>query len=673
MSTACAATSRSRRARKGTRTSAVLVLVGAVLVLQLPLSAAAEDASASPPTSPADQAEFTLSNQANAQVSAKKFAPGNGLADSASPYLLMHAGDPVNWQPWGEAALEQARAQNKLLFVSVGYFSCHWCHVMHRDSFQNAQVAADLNADFVSVKVDRELNPALDTHLIEFVQATRGRAGWPLNVFLTPDGHPLLGTTYLPRDQFRGLLQRLAGRWGADAVQLRNVAAKAADMLAEHRASMVPLHLNDARRAALVDSYREQLMKVADHLRGGFGDQAKFPSVPQLLTLISLDAAGASDEREFLRFSLNQMQRLGLHDQVGGGFFRYVTDPDWQVPHFEKMLYDNAQLAELYTQAAQHFGGQLGAGFEAVARQTLDFMLREMLDPRGAFISSLSAVDEGGQEGQAYLIDTQVLAAQLSAPELQTARIAWGLNGVAPLHGGQLPLAVRPHQDVARTLGITPHAVRKHLASARAKLLALRAPVPRDGKLLAAWNGLALAALAKGAALSGGDAYARAGQRLRDYLVTQLWDGRRVLRMRTDNGEAGVAGFRDYVYLARGLLAWARVSGDEADFSLAEALTDEAWQRFRVEDGWRLSDRSLIPHGPAYLLLADGELPSPSALWAEVALALARRGRSASLAVRARQVMSVDTQELVESPFFHASHMRVLAAMASAKTPNRLK
>ncbi|MES9880324.1 MAG: DUF255 domain-containing protein, partial [Sedimenticola sp.] len=274
----------------------------------------------------------------------------NQLKEHPSPYLAMHGDDPVQWQEWGEEALARARKENKLLFISSGYFACHWCHVMQRESYSNPQIAALINTYFVPIKVDRELQPALDEHLIEFVRRTRGHAGWPLNVFLTPEGYPVFGLTYSPSEQFNQLLLKLKGAWGNQPEQLAKMARRAAGEMESGKPA--PDKDQPINPRSLHVGLVTMALAMGDEMEGGFGAQNRFPMAPQwsaLLARLTVD----KDERllALAELTLDQMANQGLRDQLQGGFFRYTVDTGWQVPHFEKMLYTQALLSQLYIQA----------------------------------------------------------------------------------------------------------------------------------------------------------------------------------------------------------------------------------------------------------------------------------------------------------------------------------
>jgi len=359
----------------------------------------------------------------------------NQLAGHDSPYLAMHGDDPVEWQDWSAEVLARAKKDNKLLFVSIGYFACHWCHVMQRESYQNPQIAKMLNQNFISVKVDRELNPALDARLIDFVQRTRGAAGWPLNVFLTPEGYPLVGLTYLPKDRFLTLLNDLHQQWQQAPAYLTEAAANAAAAMKGEPPKPDPaLKPGDGKRYQTI--MVQQALQLGDEMDGGFGEQSKFPMVPQLDSLLSAyQRKNIPQLKYFLTLTLDRMASQGMRDHLGGGFFRYTTDPGWQTPHFEKMLYDNALLSSLYLRAAKIFRR---ADYELIARDTLDFMLAEMRGPQGAMVASFSAVDDAGVEGGYYLWESETLSKVLTPAEYVLLKIMWGLEGQSSFEAGHL-------------------------------------------------------------------------------------------------------------------------------------------------------------------------------------------------------------------------------------------
>ena len=586
------------------------------------------------------------------------------LTDDPSPYLQLHAGDPVHWRRWDAAAIEEARRTGRLLFVSVGYFSCHWCHVMRRESFSDKRIAQILNTAFIPVKVDRELEPALDEYLNTFVQATRGYSGWPLNVFLTPAGHPLVGGVYLPPEQFQRLLSRVTEVWQQDRDQLEKAAAESAGALVAADQKIVELTLDPAGVARLLATFVRQSNDIADEVDGGFGVTSKFPSVPQLRTLLLTQSMNPEPQlRAFLMLTLHQMADKGLRDHLGGGFFRYTTDPEWSKPHFEKMLYDNALLADLYLQAAEVLATP---AFAQVAYDTLDFMLAELWRD-GAFAASLSAVDDKDVEGGYYLWDDATLERVLDDDERRVAGLAWRLTGPPPFEHGYLPITGAGRRAIAGQLGIEGERIDALLAAATDKLRDERRKrrIPKDTKQLTAWNGMALGALARAGARPDGARYLRAARQLRTVIASELWTGSVLLRARGVDGDRGQGSLQDYAYAAEGLIALARTSRSKADYELVRQILVDAWQRFHTDRGWRRSSESLIPMLPPSPAMSDGPTPSPSATILAVTLETAEFLKDDGLREQAEAALRRASGVFSAQPFFYASHVAVLARFVS--------
>jgi len=581
----------------------------------------------------------------------------NRLGHHPSPYLAMHGGDPVHWQDWGPEVLALAQEEGRLIFVSSGYFACHWCHVMQRESYRNPEVARRLNKGFIPVKVDRELHPALDAYLIDFVERTHGRAGWPLNVILTPDGFPLFGLTYAPPRQFLAVLERTAELWAQRRDTLTALARAAAQEVRAQSAAPerpVPNDLGPLRKYLLTES-----LQLADEMEGGFGRQSRFPMAPQLLVLLDQLAGDPNEElRRWIELTLDQMANQGMRDQLGGGFFRYTEDPAWQDPHFEKMLYTNALLIQVYLRAAQVLGR---ADYLDVARDTVEFTLRRLAGEGGGFIASLSAVDDQGVEGGYYLWPEAELTEILTPEELAVARLRWRLFGSPEHETGYLPVRWRTEEQVAQEVGLALDEVRALLTSAAAKLLRRRESrnLPRDDKQLAAWNGLMLAALSEAAERFAQPRYRAAAQALRDFLVQRLWDGQRLARAKSGERVVGTAGLEDYAYVALGLATWSEIGGTQADRELAARLVRDAWQRFFAADGWQQSDSLPLPGQPRQRVASDGPLPSAPA----VIMGLSRRlglVQEDELAGQVKRALALSYPPTAEDPFWHASHAEVL-------------
>ncbi len=593
----------------------------------------------------------------------------NRLKDNPSPYLAMHGSDPVHWQTWGAGVLDRAKREDKLIYISSGYFSCHWCHVMQRESYSDPGIAALLNKYFIPVKVDRELLPALDGYLIEFVQRTRGSAGWPLNVFLTPEGKPLVGLTYAPPERFKGLLERVHTAWATRRDELLSAANEAFEEMhsSAGKAAQVdvtiPQDLEPLRKELLA-----QALRFGDELEGGFGHQRRFPMAPHLAVLLTLQADRPDRHlARFLQVTLDQMATQGLRDHLAGGFFRYTVDPAWQTPHYEKMLYTQALLSQVFLHGAKVLKRP---DYVDVARDTLDFTLKVMKGREGGFIASLSAVDPKGVEGGAYLWRGDELKRILSKDELALARKRWRLEGDAVNEGGYLPVLQMGLSEAAKAAGLDPDRAKALEEQARHKLLAAHAARahPRDTKQLAGWNGLMLSAFAAAARELGDPRYRVAAKALRDYLVNRLWDGKALHRARSDNTWVGRATLQDYAYVAAGLARWAALSGDKRDARLAATLVKQAWKRYFDGKGWRTSDEMLIPGGVSEPTLPDGPLQSPASVLIDLSLELASHGGDVELAKQAHKALAVSYPGVSQFPFGHPSH--AMSLLNASKRPS---
>lgn len=577
------------------------------------------------------------------------------LAANPSPYLALHAKDPVRWQPWDSQALERARKENKLLFLTVGYYACHWCHVMQAESFSNPEIAEFINKHFVPVVVDREVDVALDVQLQTFAAQTRGYGGWPLNAFITPEGYPLLATLYAPPDRFFTTLKRVAERWSAEGPHLAELARKAA--VAENTAGARPESTKPWDQTAYRGLQRrlgEQALAEADVFRGGFGNTSKFPLAPRLQALLTLYARSPEPKLgEFLKLTLDQMADQGLRDPVGGGFFRYTVDPDWHQPHFEKMLADNAQLASLYFRAASILSVPR---YRRVAFDTLAFMTATLWNGNaGGFASSVSAVDADGREGGVYLWEPAQLKALLTPEELRVATRAWQLDKPREFPLGYLPMNKTAVSEVDRP--ILENIYRK-LAKARASRKA-----PIDVKLLTAPNGLALAAISEIAAAE--PAYRPQAQRLRDFLINNLWRGGRLSRGESKGRDLGPGELDSYAYGALGLLAYARLTGREEDRGVARQMLRQAWSEFRVGQGWRRDRNTLLAIPLIEPALQDGAEPSPSAALLEASL----DSGDPDLVKRALAVLGADYPLLLEDPLSFPTEITAGATGASRAAP----
>lgn len=581
----------------------------------------------------------------------------NRLAGSASPYLAMHAQDPTAWQNWSKETVELARKQGKPLFVSVGYFSCHWCHVMQRESYRNPEIADYINRHYIPVKVDRETEPALDAYLIGFAGRTQGYSGWPLNVFMSPEGYPMYATVYLPPKEFLQLLQKMQSLWSQSPGELSRLAAEA-----QPHGNGPGKPVSQAKLGKTLGIKVEQLaLQLGAPLTGGFGEANKFPLAPQLDFLLNrVSAGGDSSLRDFVGLTLDNMARYGLRDHLGGGFFRYTVDPGWRTPHFEKMLYDNALLASIYMKASRVYRND---EYRHIARETLDFMQSEMFDRRGAMIASFSAIDQRNVEGGYYLWRKDELKKLLTSDEWRAYRLYAGMTDPSPLEDGYLPMPVMTAKDIGRQLQMQEQEVRALVRSSNKKLLERRSErtLLRDDKLLAGWNGLALSAFSTAAERFADKGYARTAGRIRDYLLTTLWDGRRLLRAGDQGRPLGQASLEDYAYVAKGLLDWARLTGKTEDYQQARTVVHQAWSRFYGDHGWRLSEAGFIPMEPPVDVISDGPMPSPSAVVVDVSLQLADKLQDRKLRRQALAAANSGQALVQADPFWYVSQIQSIS------------
>jgi uncharacterized protein YyaL (SSP411 family) len=527
----------------------------------------------------------------------------NRLAGEQSPYLLQHAHNPVDWFPWGPAAFDKARNENKPIFLSIGYSTCHWCHVMERESFESDRIAEILNRDYVAIKVDREERPDVDRVYMNFVQATTGGGGWPMSVFLTPDLQPFFGGTYFPPENryghpgFASVLTQIADAWRTQQGQILD---SARDVVAElnRRAAVEPAGTTAAVDASLLDSGFYVFRRTFDTQMGGFGGAPKFPRPSVFSFLLRYHARTKNKEAlDMTLLTLREMAKGGMYDQLGGGFHRYSVDERWFVPHFEKMLYDQGQLATSYLEAFQITGDRQYAD---VARGIFEYVLRDMTGPEGAFYSAEDAdsvIDPEDPhvkgEGAFYIWSADEIRAIVPSPAAD-----WFMHRYGVADGGNV--ANDPHNEftnrnilyqavsVADTVSYfrqIEETVAEGIAEAERMLLRARSERVRphlDDKVLTAWNGLMISAFALGGAVLDEPRYAHAARRAADFLVERMWDGSRLLR-RYRQGDAAIPGFLDdYALFTQALLDLYETQFDVRDLELAVRLTET--QREQFED-----------------------------------------------------------------------------------------
>ncbi len=517
----------------------------------------------------------------------------NRLAGETSPYLLQHAHNPVDWFPWGPDALARARLLDRPIFLSIGYAACHWCHVMERESFEDQATAAYLNSRFIAIKVDREERPDLDQVYMGAVQAMTGGGGWPMSVFLTPEGRPFYGGTYFPKapshglPSFRQVLEGIDRAWREQRGELEEAGARLVGQLAAQARNAA----GPAPQPDLLDTAVTLIEQSFDARNGGWGGAPKFPQPMTIEFLLRRAAAGDRRALPLARRTLDRMADGGIHDQLGGGFYRYATDAIWLVPHFEQMLYDNAQLARVYLHALALTGDER---YCEVATGTLTYMLRRLTTHDGAFAASEDA-DTAGEEGATFTWRAEEIREALG-DDATLFLDAYGVTERGNWEGVSILSRVVPTPELAKQHGIAPAEVDRRLRDGRTKLLVRRdgRPQPaRDDKALASWNGLAIAALADGArllALAGVEGlavrYRNAATRAAGAILGGLLaeDGR-LGRSWKDGRATGQGVLEDYANLADGLLALYEATFDERWFTKARALADVILERFVDPEG----------------------------------------------------------------------------------------
>ncbi len=573
----------------------------------------------------------------------------NRLVGATSPYLLQHAYNPVDWYPWGEEALERARREDKPLLVSIGYAACHWCHVMERESFEDPATAAVMNEHFVCVKVDREERPDVDAIYMDAVQAMTGGGGWPLTAFCTPDGKPFYAGTYFPPEDrhglpaFRKVLLAIAEAWRE---RREEVLAQGDRVVRAIGRTALGTDRGGGLDADLLREAFELLRRAFDRRSGGFGGAPKFPQPMTLGFVLRCHLRGMPDALEMLTLTLDRMAAGGIFDQAGGGFHRYSVDAAWHVPHFEKMLYDNAQLARLYARAWQVTGE---ARFRRVAERTLDFLLRELRGPEGGFWSSLDA-DSEGEEGRFYVWPYDELVEVAGAGDRALGEAVAACLGATPegnWEGTNVLWRPVPAAAVAAELGGDPDELEAAVEATLARLVARRGERVRPGaddKVLAGWNGLAISALAEAGRAFGEPRYVEAAVEAAGFVLGELRGPEgRLHRAWRAGRRSGPAFADDHALLAEACLTLYETTFELRWFEEARRLVEELLGLFHddVAGGFFQTgaDQERLVVRPKELL--DNAVPSGNSAAAEVLLRMAlltgeeRYERAAEGALRA--------------------------------------
>jgi uncharacterized protein YyaL (SSP411 family) len=483
----------------------------------------------------------------------------NRLANETSPYLLQHKDNPVDWYPWGEEALRRAREEDRPILLSVGYSACHWCHVMERESFEDDETARMMNEHFVNIKVDREERPDIDSIYMAAVQAIIRHGGWPMTVFLTPDGSPFYGGTYFPpvpsrnMPSFQQLLLSIADAYENRRAEVLRSAGSIRDFLRASTSAAMPEA--EAAGTELLDRAAASLLSQLDRRFGGFGTAPKFPQAMNLEVLLRHHhRTGDRSALDGVELTLRSMANGGIYDQLGGGFARYSVDAYWLVPHFEKMLYDNALLSRLYLETYQATGD---AFYLRIAEETLDYVLRDMTSEEGGFFSAEDA-DSEGEEGKFYVWRPKELESVLDPEEADLAARYWDVTERGNFEGKSILHVPRPPEAVAEEFGFSSGELGERITRIRSKLFAAREGrirPGRDEKILAAWNGLMLRSFALAARVTGREDYREAAVRNATFIVKKMKEDGRIHRSYKD-GRARFNGYlEDYAMVADGLVA----------------------------------------------------------------------------------------------------------------------
>ncbi len=590
----------------------------------------------------------------------------NALILESSPYLLQHAHNPVNWRSWSPAALAEARAKNKLVFLSVGYATCHWCHVMEEESFEDPTVAQWLNEHFIPIKVDREERPAVDDYYMTAVQLLSGHGGWPMSVFLTPEGKPFFGGTYYPKAAFIQLLQRVSGLWQKQPDALRQQAEQLHRAIARYHAGERAARTvsPDASHAAV-----DQLLQMHDELQGGFGTAPKFPQETWLAFLQDMWArSGDANIAQALANTLSAMQQGGINDQAGGGFHRYATDPAWRVPHFEKMLYNQAQLAEVYARGWLQHGHRED---RRTAIRILEYLLRDMRNPQGVFYSASDADSRtpAGKMEEGFYFTWTVSEFQQALADLpnNTRKLAtriYPIQGAGPVAGRHVLHRRQSLPQLAAQSGLNWPELLSQLDTINAHLLTARNQRPRpllDKKIITAWNAHAIRALANGAVALNRPDFLEAAQKAADY----VWRVHRrpqtmpaLLRSSLD-GKPGAlpATLEDHAQLILAMLAIYDASGERQWLQQAKQLYDEIPEALQDKNGafYDSLPDAATPWRPQTHQAADAATPSGQALMLQALAQLWRRTGTVAYRQKYFAALQAVAGQVSTAPLSHAS------------------
>ncbi len=581
----------------------------------------------------------------------------NRLINETSPYLLQHAHNPVHWYPWGPEAFELAKKQDKPIFLSIGYSTCHWCHVMEEESFENELIAKIMNEHFVSIKVDREQRPDVDQIYMNAVQIMTGSGGWPLSVFLTPDGKPFYGGTYFPpkdmygRVGFERVLLSIAEAWKTRRSELVNSAGKLNDVLANLIGPANEAELSPQIFEAAFDYFRN----VFDSTTGGFGAAPKFPQPTNLSLLLGYWYRTADTQAlRMVEKTLDAMAKGGIYDHIGGGFHRYTTDARWLVPHFEKMLYDQALISKVYLQAYQITKNQ---DYARIAREVFDYVLRDMTDAHGGFYSAEDA-DSEGKEGTFYLWDPQQLAAILNQDQAKIFTAYYGVTQKGNFEENKTILNITTSiKQLEKKFKKDHSTLLNILRTARGKVFderSKRIRPHRDDKVITAWNGLMISSLAYGGTVLQEERYTDAAARAAKFILSTLRQNSRLMRYYRDGRTVELAFLDDYAFMIMALLDLYEATFDPQWLIEAKDLSEQMIKLFGDNKAGGFfftghdSEKLITRTKPS----SDGAIPSGNAVAALALLKLGRLTMNQHFTDQGSKVLKAFSQQLKQSPAF---------------------
>ena len=590
----------------------------------------------------------------------------NKLLQEKSPYLLQHAHNPVDWYPWGGEAFARAVAEDKPIFLSIGYSTCHWCHVMERESFEDEEVAQLLNKNFISIKVDREERPDVDHIYMSVCQALTGQGGWPLTILMTPDRKPFYAGTYFPKKSRHGypgimeILQHISKAWQTD----KNTLLESSENIMRHMKAEFETAEHGDFEGEVVENAYESFSRSFDKVYGGFGTAPKFPTPHNLMLLLRYHKqTGSSEALNMVETTLEDMYRGGIYDHVGFGFSRYSTDRKWLVPHFEKMLYDNALLAMIYLETYQATKKQ---EYRLVAEQIFEYVLRDMTSPEGGFYSAEDA-DSEGAEGKFYVWTPSEIAEVLGSEDANVFCSFYDITDKGNFEGKNIPNIIINKVSFEEAAGLPLNEMRQRLFEQREN----RIHPHKDDKILTSWNGLMIAALAYGARVLGNDRYKQAAEKAVSFIQSKLMrhDGRLLARYR--EGEAAFPGYLDdYTFLVWGLLELYQTGFDVRHLELAVKLNEDMIKYFGDEDkgGYFIygNDSEQLIARPKEVY--DGAMPSGNSVASLNLLRLGRLTGNPELEVEAEQVFGAFAERVNSYP---PGHSFMLMALMFAQASSR--